>query len=266
MVSFGKWRFGRWYEGSGQYTRIESGDRTYHFQVLQELRRTPDSLGAMRRMLTEGGLDNVFRLTDGEVLRLIANQLTAGNLCLFEIERMTLEELWDAVGATPIGKEFLDTIRESRRPEPAIRWGRPAYRSEFDSEKNQIVLHQHFLKDDGEELSDNEWKQAIAMELGNAVNDGKFRDMLNRQNPPGRDEFTAAVMKLEFETRLRVLKAYNDGEFCKPVGSPACIALYDQSVTTFANFLKEPQVQQHRNAYAWVWDRVSKSRYESKKR
>jgi len=151
MISVGKWRFGRWYEGAGQYSRI------------------PDSLGVMRRLMTETGLDNVFRLTDVEVLRLIANRLTAGELCLFEIARMTLKELWNAVEATPIGKQFLDQFKDPMRPQPSIRWGKVDYRSQYDSEKNEIVLHQHFKKDDGNELSDNEWKQAIATELGNAV-------------------------------------------------------------------------------------------------
>jgi len=268
MVSFGKWRLGHWYERSGHYVRLESADLTWHYQALQELRRHKDGMWAIRQLMSQRGLDNVFRLLDVEILHILADRLRSGEICLFEFQRMTLKELRDAAMETSIGKEFLEELHQAGREEPRIRWGKTEYRSTYDTASNQIILHQHFMKDDGNEPTDNEWKQAIVSELGNAVNDAKFQKMLSEamRNPPSRDDFTAEVERREFETRLRIVKAYNDGEFCKPTGTPDCVSIFDLQVRTFTNYLQDPKVQQHRNQFAFIWDRYCKLTYEQKQR
>jgi len=74
------------------------------------------------------------------------------------------------------------------------------------------------------------------------------------------------VERREFETRLRIVKAYNDGEFYKPTGTPDCVSIFDLQVRTFANYLQDPKVQQHRNQFAFIWDRYCKLTYEQKQR
>ena len=266
MVTFGKWRMGHWHDRSGHYVRLDSADKTWHYQALQELRRHKDGMWAIRRLLAQGGLDNVFRLWDVEVLEILADRLRSGEICLFEFRRKTLHELCDAAFETSIGKELLRELQQFGRDEPPVIWGKAEYRSKYDPETHRILLHQHFMKDDGNEPSDNEWIQAIVFELGNALNDARFRKTLDAAvaDPPSRDEFTATVAEQEFETRTRIVKAYNDGQFCRPVGTTDCISIFDLSVRTFTNYLQDPQVRQHRNELAWVWDRYCRLRFEQK--
>jgi hypothetical protein len=146
--------------------------------------------------------------------------------------RLTLDELWKAAVATPIGRELL-----SRAPkQPKLKWGSTAkgFHGEWDGKV--ITLN----KAEQNQLSDDEWKQVITLELGNAGNDTTFQAIFAQSelNPPSREDFIDTIEKVEFETRLSVIAAYNAGQFCNP-GEEGCNAVFDTSVTDFNAYRKD---------------------------
>lgn len=80
--------------------------------------------------------------------------------------RLTPKELLAAVEKTPIGKEFVGKLSSV----PKCRWGATKGGLHGEWTGKSIVLNEA----ERDILSDNQWKQVIAQELGNAVNDGVF--------------------------------------------------------------------------------------------
>lgn len=168
--------------------------------------------------------------------------------------RLTLEQLWSAVASSPTGQKLLSKVAKA----PKVKWGATAGGFHGEWTGKNIILNES----EKEILSDGEWKQVIAMELGNAANDAIFQTIFTEAdaNPPSRDDFIDSIEKVEFETRLAVVAAYKGGEFCEP-SAKDCKPLFDISVTDFESYRKDPRGKAHRESYGGLWDEDYRDKY-----
>lgn len=168
--------------------------------------------------------------------------------------RLSVEQLWAAVESAPIGKILLAQVPKK----PKVKWG--ATTDGFHGEWNgkSIILNESERKT----LSDNEWKQVIALELGNAANDATFQAIFKQADvdPPARDDFVDSIERVEFQTRLAIIAAYNAGEFCDPAVK-GCKPLFDSAVTDFEVYRKDPRGRSHRESYGVMWDQNYKDKF-----
>lgn len=168
-----------------------------------------------------------------------------------------LEELWAGVKMTAIGKKFLALAKNK---EPKLRWGHTGgYRGNFDRDKT-ITLN----RDMKDALSDNEWKQVIAMELGNFAHKAQSDDIDTRASDGNlsKDQYVSEMEKVEFETRNLVIEAYKGGEFCAL--SPDCPSIFELEPMSFDEYMKDERGAKHRATYEEYWEEDYKDAYLAK--
>lgn len=165
-------------------------------------------------------------------------------------ERMTLTELWDSVKNTSIGSKFINQLKKP----PKLSWGNCSFRAEINYDSNTITLNKKMQND----ISDNEWKQIIVMELGNATQHEALDEVYKNAKIYNRENFIKAVEKIEFDTRVQVINAYVSGEFCNPINTPQCKSVFDTSVTLFEDYISDKRGSAHREAIGEIWDDINK--------
>lgn len=171
-----------------------------------------------------------------------------------EGDNQRLDELWAAVKTTTIGKQFLALVKNK---EPKLRWGNTGNaRGHFDGNKT-ITLNKS-MKD---KLSDNEWKQVIAMELGNFAHKAQFDDIDARASDGklSKDQYVSEMVKVEFDTRNLVNEAYKSGEFCAL--SPDCPPIFDLEPISFDKYIKDERGAKDRAKYEADWEEYYKDAY-----
>lgn len=173
-------------------------------------------------------------------------------------KRKTPKQLLADVRKTPLGAQLIKRIRSAGGGVPAIGWGSAPHRAAFDGE--QIVLNETLA----ESLSDRQWMQIIAMELGNAANEARIQEVRDHaeEDPPSREEYIEAIERIEFESRAEVLKAVTEGQFGAAKGDDA----FDATVTDFETYMKAPEMTRHHEDIGRDWDEYYKSRYEKRHR
>jgi hypothetical protein len=173
-------------------------------------------------------------------------------------QKMTLAELWNAVAVTSVGKKYLGELAVAKKQPPTLSWGAAPMRGLWDAGTNTITLNNVDYS-----LTDNEWKQVIAIEIGNAAQQAKFDEIRSdaKNNPPSREEFIAAIESIEFDKRLEVIKSYEAGEFCAPTKTPECPSIFDTSVKDFEEYITDPRGEEHREIYGTEWDEDYRKKY-----
>jgi hypothetical protein len=175
-------------------------------------------------------------------------------------DQQRLQDLWGAVKKTSIGQNLLSLTKGK---EPKLMWGGTGdHRANFDGIKT-ITLNEE-KKD---ELSDNQWKQVIAMELGNFAHKKQLDDIDERawKGELSREEYVSAIVKVEFETRGLVNKAYSSGEFCDPKMDDCLPAFVLESIS-FEDYLKDSRGKDDRAKYESYWEENYKYSYLKKHR
>lgn len=210
---------------------------------------TPGSIGAASPGRPGGSAAVLQRAVDPE----------AASLGETSEVTLSLEQLWAAVIATTAGKKFLEMIANAKAKEPSLKWGACEFRGAFVPETNTIILNKSLKAT----LNDNEWKQVLAMELGNAANAAGIVNVRTRavNGELSRDEFIRAIESIEFDSRLLVINAYEAGEFCT-VGADDCPAIFDVTVKSFEKYIIDPRGEAHRESYGVEWDEDYKEAYE----
>jgi Domain of unknown function (DUF4157) len=172
------------------------------------------------------------------------------------LKRMTLEELWIAAIATTAGAKFLSLTKNP----PALDWGSSNTRGHWAPDSNKIILNKKYKKI----ISDNEWKQVIVMELGNASNATLFVEIRTKASGGNvsRDDFMKAMEKGEFDARGEVIKSYLAGEFCSPADPDGCISIFPGGAMAFDVYITNDLVKEHMEIYGKDWDKDYKTKYE----
>jgi hypothetical protein len=244
MVSFGRWKLCLGSERPDLSHGFQPHDLSWHYRSLQ--RHMTDTLFplALRRLLYQQGEHNTSLLTDHEVLGMVAHKLASRQMFIIDPDaRMTLDELWKAVEATKVGKKFLQRLRLNR---PTLQWGAPEnnHKGQYTTD-NKIILNKDLQK----ELTDCEWEQVIAMELGNASNGPQFQEIWDSAKTG--KEYADRTLTLELETRNEVVKAYENGEFCM-VGMK-CKPIFPGGVLTLEGYLSNPKGKHDWKEYVKSW-------------
>jgi len=164
-----------------------------------------------------------------------------------------LHELYEAVKATSLGMKFLAMASG----EPKLVWGdTEGKHGEFDGHKT-IILNEA----EKDVLSDCQWKQVIAMELGNFANSALFRSVFSdcEKGSLAKDDFVKAIVKIEFDSRNLVLDAHEKGEFGVPGAD--CPSIFTGGRMSFEDFIKDSRGADDRAKYEKRWDKKCKKKY-----
>jgi len=215
MVAFGKWKLYSRHERPDLANGLQSRGHSAHFQSLQEHRADWSFLQRLRHLLAHAGSFDIHRADDTELLNFAAHELASGKIFLVQDDaRMTLDGLWKAVKATRPAKTFLAQLSRMGVSPPELEWGSPAkgHKGEYTAD-NKIVLNQD-MKDS---LSDCQWKQVIAMELGNAAHSDAFNDIYDKAEKGhlSQSDFADKIVAVELESRNAVSEAFKSQEICR---------------------------------------------------
>jgi hypothetical protein len=151
---------------------------------------------------------------------------------------------------TPLGQEL---VSELAGDVPKVVWGSASQRASYDGEK--ITLNESYK----DSLNETQWKQIIAMELGNAVNEAKIQQVRDSADadPPPRESYVEAIERIEFDSRLRVVQAIKAGQF----GVSDTGDAFDTGVTDFEAYIRDERGAAHREEIGADWDTYYKDKY-----
>lgn len=202
-------------------------------------------------------------LNDGTTIRALSpipgsiSTVMRSQLHLPRAEGPELAKLFAAVTLTKVGKKFL---KIAGHQEPKLVWGNTGkFHGHFDGDTT-ITLNEL----ERNELSDCEWKQVIAMELGNFAN----REPLNLVYDDGekgslsKEEFVDAIEKIEFNSRNAVVDAHSKGEFSSP--GEVCLLIFPGGKLKFKEWIKAPEMVEHQLTYEDKWEEDCKKNYLKK--
>jgi hypothetical protein len=163
-----------------------------------------------------------------------------------QTDKERLQRLAAEAKKTSVGQKFL----KIGGGDPKVVWGTWDYDAYYE---NGTITLSEAKKN---VLSDCEWKQVIAMELGNFAHEAQFTPIFDdcEKGNLSEDDYVSAIEKLEFESRNEVIAAYDAGEF----GSgPSRF-----TTMTFADYLKANK--KHADSYREDWRLNCKKRYQKK--
>jgi hypothetical protein len=164
-------------------------------------------------------------------------------------DKERLKKLIDETYATAIGKTF----RKAALVKPKFTWGETGkFRANTDFESETMTLNSA-MKD---ALSDCEWEQVIAMELGNFANEKRFNPIYDKAEKGNlsEDEYVNAIEEVELATKNQVVEAYEDGQFGK------CAPAFKK--LSFEDYMR--MNVDHVNSYRQEWQDNYKKGYEKK--
>src|ERR1035438_887134 len=259
MVAFGKWKLYSWNERPDLADGPPASSHPAHFQSLQELRSDWRFLPELRHLLAHAGNFEIHRLDDNELLVLAAHELASGRIYLVQDDDRThLEQLWKAVSKTSVARRFLDQLSQS----PKLKWGNPTNgkKGEYTAD-DEIVLNRD-LKDS---LSDCEWKQVIAMELGKAANEKAFSKIYSRADSGNlsQGDFADEVLGVEMESRNLVIEAFNSKKICLDADG-AYKPVFEGGIMTLAAYKNDPRGLKDWKDYADEWAKNYAAAYAKK--
>ncbi|HXO68117.1 MAG TPA: DUF4157 domain-containing protein [Bradyrhizobium sp.] len=163
-----------------------------------------------------------------------------------ETDKERLQRLAAEAKKTSVGQKFL----KIGGGDPKVVWGTWGYDAYYE---NGTITLSEAKKN---VLSDCEWKQVIAMELGNFAHDAQLTPIFDdcEKGNLSEDDFVTAIETLEFESRNEVIAAYAAGEF----GSgPSRF-----TTMTFADYLKANKA--HADSYREDWRQNCQKKYQKK--
>jgi hypothetical protein len=169
-------------------------------------------------------------------------------------DKERLKKLFAEVEATPTGKMFLGL----RSGKPSLSWGSTGgFHAQFDG-KHTITLNE------GEKatLSDCQWQQVIAMELGNFANQDKLNSIQNAalDGNLSKESYVEQIETVEFNSRDKVIDAYEAGEFGQP--GAECPSVFAK--VSFQDYMTNPKNEMHRKSYEENWETDCKGAYLKK--
>jgi hypothetical protein len=166
-------------------------------------------------------------------------------------DKERLKKLFAAVEATSVGKTFLGSGK------PRLRWGDTGeFHAQFDG--NRTIT----LNEAEQTMSDCQWEQVIAMELGNFAN----QDKLNLVQDTALDgnlskgDYVEKIEAVEFDSRNKVIDAYLAGEFGQP--GAECPSMFAK--VSFKDYMASPKNEVHRKSYEQDWEKNCKDAYLKK--
>jgi Domain of unknown function (DUF4157) len=166
-------------------------------------------------------------------------------------DKERLKKLFAAVEATSVGKTFLGSGR------PRLRWGDTGqFHAQFDG--NRTIT----LNEMEQTMSDCQWEQVIAMELGNFANQDKLNLIQDAalDGELSKEDYVEKIERTEFDSRAKVIDAYDAGEFGQP--GAECPSMFAK--VSFKDYMANPKTEVHRKSYEQNWETDCKGAYLKK--